>query len=322
MYTSKIIYYPLSLLILAIVSCKTRTSIDQPQGKVKMETISLAPKIAGRVEKIYVSEGELVHKGDTLVLLDIPEINSKMQQTLGATESAQAQLDLAHNGATAEQITQIDGQLDAAEQQLSFAEQSYKRLQQMYKDSLVSAQQFDEVTMKYKAAIAQVKSIAAKKQEVLKGTRPEQIRMAKGQVVRAQGAGNEVEQAEHERYLVAPTDMRVETIALKEGELALPGYTLINGYENKSLYFRFTIPESKIHNYKVGSPVTVSIPFTSIVIPAKITAIKQLSRYADNTSTSPSYELGETTYELKIIATDSAKTTNLFQNSTVLLNHK
>lgn len=305
-----------------LISCNKRTSINQPQGKVKMETVAIAPKLAGRVLKIFVSEGQQVHAGDTLAILDIPEINPKLQQTTGAVESAQAQLDLAHNGATSEQISQIDGQLDAAQQQLVFAEQSFKRIQQMYKDSLVPAQQFDEVSMKYKAAAAMVKTLNAKKQEILKGTRPEQIRMAKGQVDRAHGATNEVLQAENERYIIAPADMLIETIALKVGELALPGYTMINGYETTTLYFRFTIPESKIHNYKVNNTVTVTVPFTNISIPAKITAIKQLARYADNTSTSPSYELGETTYELKVIATDTSKTTDLFQNSTVLLNNK
>lgn len=304
-------------------SCiNNKTSIEKTQGKVKMETISIAPKLAGRVAKILISEGQVVHAGDTLVILDIPEISSKMQQTAGAVESAQAQLDLTHSGATSEQITQVDGMLDAAQQQLIFADQSLKRMQQMFSDSLISAQQFDEVNMKYKAAVAQVKSLQAKKQEIVNGARPEQLRMAKGQVVRAQGATNEVVQAEHERYLIAPAEMRVETIALKVGELALPGYTLINGYESSTLYFRFTIPESKIHTYKVGEAVEVNVPFTTISLPAKITAIKQLPRYADNTSTSPSYELGETTYELKVVATDTAKTTDLFQNSTVLLNHK
>jgi HlyD family secretion protein len=304
------------------ISCNTKHRIDGLQGKVKMETIAIAPKVPGRIAKIFVSEGQIVHTGDTIAILDVPEINAKMEQTNGAVESAQAQLDMAYNGATQEQIAQIDGQLDAANQQLLFAEQSYKRMQNMLKDSLISAQQFDEVSMKYKAAKAQVRTLQAKKQETVIGSRPEIIRMAKGQLVKAKGAKNEVESADNERYIIAPADMRVETISLKQGELALPGYTLINGYQNKSIYFRFIIPESKINAFRVGQEVIVEVPFVHISFTAKIAFIKQMARYADNSSASPSYELGETTYEIKAVPENTAKASDLFQNSTVLLKIK
>ncbi len=299
-------------------SCSEKKKILDLQGKVKYETVGIAPKIPGRISKIFVAEGQLVHKGDTLAIIDAPEIGAKIQQSAGAVESAEAQYDLAKNGATAEQIEQITSQVQAAQDQLIFAEKTYTRMRNMFRDSLISAQQFDEVKMKYESARSQLDALNAKRLEVVKGTRPENIVMTRGQVIKANGAKQEAEIASDEKYIVAPADMLIETISLSVGELALPGYTLINGYQTESLYFRFTVAESKINQYKIGQPVQIEVPYTQKSFPAQIAAIKQLPRYADNTSISPNYQLGETVYELKVIAGTAAKE-GFYQNSTVLL---
>ncbi|MCU7551993.1 biotin/lipoyl-binding protein [Chitinophagaceae bacterium LB-8] len=312
----------LPLLLMILVSCnnnKPEQNIEN-QGKVKQETVSVAPKIAGRIQEIKVSEGQQVYKGDTLAILDVPEISSKLQQAEGAIESARGQLNLALNGATSEQLDQLQGQLDAATAQLQFAEQSFHRMKNMYEDSLVPAQQFDEVQSKYKAANAQVQALQAKKLEVVKGTRPETIISARGQVERAVGAKNEVLQAAKERFIIAPADMTIESIALKNGELATPGYTIFNGYQTSSTYFRFTISESRINAFHVGLTATVKVPYTEKVIKGKIASVKQLPRYADNTSTSPNYKIGESIFELKVVPINESDASGLYANSTVLLN--
>jgi HlyD family secretion protein len=303
---------------ISILSCNEKKKITGLQGKVKYETIGLAPKIPGRISKIKVGEGQLVHKGDTLIILDAPEINAKIQQSEGAVESAAAQYDLAKNGATPEQVEQIASQVQVAKDQLAFAEKTYQRMRNMFDDSLITAQQFDEVQMKFQSAKSQLNALNAKQVEVVKGTRPENVRITAGQVVRANAAKAEAEIASGEKYIIAPADMLIETISLTLGELALPGYTLVNGYKTNSLYFRFTVAESIVNQFKIGQLVEIEVPYTKKGFPATITAIKQLPRYADNTSASPDYQLGETVYELKIIA-GSYINEGLYQNSTVLL---
>lgn len=315
-----------ALLLVLLASCgeqksTTEDSIEN-QGKVKQETVSVVPKVAGRILQINVSEGQIVQKGDTLAVLDVPEISSKLQQAEGAIESAQGQLNLVLNGATSEQVAQVQGQIDAANAQLQFAEDSYRRMSNMFADSLVSAQQFDEVRSKYKAAQAQVRALQARKTEVQKGARPENIQAARGQLERAVGAKNEVLQAQKERYIIAPTNMQIESIALKQGELATPGYTIFNGFQTGTTYFRFTVGEFKVNAYQVNQSVTVKVPYTNNTIPAKIVSVRQLPKYAENTSTSPNYKLGESIFELKVVPMNVQDAAVLYANSTVLLETK
>lgn len=307
-----------ALIMLSVSACSNK-EITPLRGKVKFETISLSSKLGGRVEKLFVDEGQQVQKGDTLAIIDIPEVSAKMMQAEGAITAAQGQLSLAYNGATAEQLSQISGQLNSGQAQLEFAQESYNRLQNMYLDSLVSQQQFDEVKMKLNMAKAQVAALEAKYNEVKKGARYEQIDQAKGQLERAKGAKQEVDFASDEKYIIAPTPMSIETISLEEGELLTPGYTLFNGYKTNSLYFRFTIPESKIYNYENGQVLTLVNPFTKEETMAKIVAIKQLPNYADITSTSPLYQLSESIYELKLVPTSETTNQNYYTNATILI---
>lgn len=300
-------------------SCSTKETITNKRGKVKFETISVSSKLGGRISVLYVSEGQLVKKGDTLALIDIPEVNAKMMQAEGAITAANGQLKMAFSGATNDQLAQIDGQIEAVNAQFTFAQDSYNRLNAMYKDSMVSLQQLEEVNMKREMAKAQLKALQAKRTEIGKSARIEQIDQAKGQLNRAIGAKEEVLSAEHEKYLIAPADMSIETISLQEGELLTPGYTLFNGYKQNSVYFRFTIPESEIYSFKVGQLVTLENPYINQTTKGNIVAIKQLAHYADITSTAPLYNLSESIYELKIIPISNSNEKTFYLNATVLL---
>ncbi len=301
-----------------LISCSQK-KITNYRGKVKYQQISLAPKLAGRIEKIYVEEGQRVKKGDTLLKLFVPELKGKRMQAEGAVKAAKAQLQMAYNGATIEQVKQIDGKLEAAKSQLEFAEESLNRIKNMYKDSLIPPQKYDEVLMKYKMAQAQVKAIEAKKKEVAKGTRKEVIAQAKGQLERALGALNEMETAEKEQYIIAPTAFEIEDITLEKGELASPGYTLITGLNPDKIYFRFSIPESKIYKFKKGDILIIENPFTGKTMKGKVYFIKKLPGYADITSPSSSYKLTEAVYEIRIKPIEKTETKDWLNQATVLI---
>lgn len=317
MKTIKIGISLISLLVLA--SCNNEEAITPYRGKVKFETISVSSKLPGRINKLFVAEGDEVQKGDTLAFLDIPEINAKMIQADGAMMAARGQLDMAKVGATSDQLIQIQGQLDAAKAELQFANESYSRLDNMYKDSLITRQQLDEVNMKLQMAKAQVAALEARRREAGKSVRTEQLDQAQGQLDRARGAKEEVLVASDERYLMAPANMTIETISLREGELLSPGYSLVNGYQKNSLYFRFTVNESRIYDFKVGSELVMINPYTKEEITGKLTYIKQLPQYAEITSTAPVYDLSESVYELKVIPTSDISGSAFYTNATILL---
>jgi HlyD family secretion protein len=301
------------------IGCGKSKKDAQIQGKVEKEQIAVVSKIPGKIIQLFVKEGDLVKKGDTLAILDLPEVDAKKYQAEGAVTSAKAQYNMAVNGATENQIKQLEAKKQGLKEQYEFAQKSIKRLSNMLKDSLVSQQTYDETFAKYQGAQAQYNAVQAELDEAKRGGRIEQQNMALGQKNRAIGALKEVETADKERYIIAPQDMSIETITLNLGELALPGYTLFNGYITDSIYFRFTVLESQLHMIKKGQEVMVHIPYKKKDLKGIITTVKQLGAYGNIATAYPDYEMQESLFEIKITPSDSEEAKDLFTKTTVTL---
>ena len=304
---------------LSLVACKNDNPDQLTEGKTKKEIVSFAPKVTGRILKIYVEEGQTVKAGDTLAMLDVPEVSAKIAQAKGATAAATAQAQMAKNGATADQLRQLKAKQKGLAEQFEFAQKSYKRASNMFKDSLMSPQSYDEIFAKYQGAKAQYDAVNAELHDVEIGTRLEKIEMAIGQENQARGVLQEANVAYSERYIIATNDMEIETISLNVGELATAGYALFNGYIPNTTYFRFTIPESKISKYNKGMTVNMKSTYGNQEFSGKVVSIKQLTKYADITTAFPDYQPEDAVYEIKVIPTDRAKVNNILVNSSVTL---
>ncbi|NML22074.1 biotin/lipoyl-binding protein [Pseudoflavitalea sp. G-6-1-2] len=304
--------------VILIASCKEE-KVPKMLGKVKRETISFVPKVTGRILKLYVQEGATVKPGDTLAMLDVPEVSAKIAQAKGVVEAATAQRQMAHNGATPNQMKQIQAKYRATKEQFNFAQKSFDRAKAMFNDSMMAPQAYDEAFAKYQGAKAQLDAVTAELNEAEKGPRIETREAAAGQQAQAKGVLQEAEVAYSERYILATNYATLETIALKEGELATAGYPIFNGYLPASTWFRFTVPESKIQSYKAGDAVTVRVPYNKTDLKGKIVTIKQMPRYADITTAYPDYSIDDAVYELKIVPDNSATAEALLFNATVSL---
>ena len=313
----------LSILSLLFLTLSCNKKIDnQIKGKIEREQIAVTSKIPGRIIKFYVSEGDMVKKGDTLAFLNSPEVNAKRDQALGALTSAEAQYDMAVKGATKNQLKQLEAKRSALREQFAFAEKSLKRLENLVKDSLVPQQTYDETFAKYQGAKSQLIAVNAEIEGVKHGVRIEQQTMALGQKERAQGALKEVEVAEKELYVIAPQDMSIETSTLQVGELALPGYTLFSGYLSNSTYFRFSIPESQLNDFSIGEEKEVKIFYNDETIKGKVNSVKQLGAYANIATAYPDYEIQEALFEVKILPEDIKQAQSLYTKATVLVSVK
>lgn len=292
------------------------------EGKVKRDVIAFAPKVTGRILKINVEEGDVVKKGDTLAVLDVPEATAKLSQVKGLVKSAEAQRTLTQNGATANQLKQLRAKKSGLEEQFAFAGKSYNRAKAMAADSMISQQSYDEIVAKYQGAKAQLDAVKAELNEAENGIRFETKLAAQGQADQAKGALQEVEVALSERYIIATNDMLIETISLHEGELATAGFPLFNGYIPNQVYFRFTVPEHAIAQYQKGENIAVELPYLNQKAEGKIIAIKQLTRYANITAAYPEYQIEEAIYEVKIAPLNTTESSKWLTNATVVLADK
>lgn len=296
------------LLGVAVVLHGCGNSSSSPkslEGKIEKEQIAVTTKVPGKVEEIRVKTGQFVHKGDTLIVLELPEVEAKALQAKSALAAAQAQYDMAVKGATDGQMQQLQAKVAGLKEQYDFAQKSINRMRNLLQDSLISQQQYDETYAKYQGAKNQYLAAQAEIEDVRRGARIEQQKMALAQRERAVGAVTEVGVAARERYILAPQDMTIETINLQVGELALAGYSLASGYLVDETYFRLTVPESRVKEFAVNTEKTLTIPYLDgKEVQARVESVKALTSYASISTAYPDFEIQETLFEVRLAPVD------------------
>lgn len=304
-----------------IQSCGHDTPLKNSfEGKIERDQIAVTTKIPGKVHQILVSEGDVVQAGDTLMILEFPEVEAKSIQAKGALESAEAQYKMAVKGATENQLKQLRAKRDGLREQYEFAQKSLTRMENLIKDSLIAQQKYDEVYMKFQGAKNQYLAVQAELADAENGSRIEQQKMALGQKERAIGAVSEVDVATKERFILAPQNMTIETINLKVGELALAGYSLLSGYLVDGTYFRVTIPERQLQNLTVGSKQELLLPYLKDKkIEAEVVSIKALNSYANIATAYPDFEQQESLFEVKLKAVQLDDARTLLTKATFIL---
>ena len=141
------------------------------QGQVEVSEYRVSSKVPGRILELRFKEGDFVKAGDTLAILDAPEVLAKMEQARSA-ENAAAALELkAQNGARKEQIQGAFSVLQQAKAGYEIAEKSYKRVQRLYDEGVMSAQKRDEALANYKAMEAQMKAAQSQYDMAVNGAR-------------------------------------------------------------------------------------------------------------------------------------------------------
>ena len=147
-----ILYTIAGIILLQSCSGDNQKKQIKLEGKIERDQIAVTTKIPGKIQKILVEAGQNVHKGDTLVILELPEVDAKAIQAEGALSAAQAQYEMAVKGATDGQMKQLHAKVDGLKEQYDFAQKSLDRMNNLLRDSLISQQKYDEVYAKYQGA--------------------------------------------------------------------------------------------------------------------------------------------------------------------------
>ena len=230
------------------------------QGEAEAAEYRVSGKVPGRIETLFVKEGDTVQKGDTVVFIDSPEVRAKLEQVTALRNAATAQQTKALNGARAEQIT---GAYELWQKALigeSVMKKSYDRMKKLYDQKVVSAQKFDEVEAQYNAAVATAKAAKSQYDMAVNGARKEDKAAAAALVDQANGALMEVNSYLGELYLTAPASGIISATFPKVGELVGQGAPIMTITDLADMWFTFNVREDYLHGLRQGDKVTVSIP--------------------------------------------------------------
>ena len=309
------------VLIVALIGhLALQRAPEEIQGEMEVEEYRVSGKVPGRILALMVKEGDFVHAGDTLAIIEAPEVNAKMVQAQSAADAATAMAQMANNGARKEQIQAAAQILEQAKAGLEIAEKSYNRMKKLHDEEVISSQKFDEAEAMYKSAQAQVKTAQSNYQMAVNGAREEERRAASAAAGQARGAVQEVQGYVRETIQRAQMAGEVTDVYPKVGELVGTGTPIMNIAMMDDQWATFNIREDQLKGIKVGQEITVQIPALDIEAKMKVTSMKDKGSFAVWKSTKASGQYDQKTFEVK--ARPSAAIDGIRPGMSVILKSK
>ena len=230
------------------------------QGTVECTTYRASSKIAGRIEKMNLHEGQHVTKGELLYTLSTPELNAKLQQAEAAKNAATALDQKALAGARIQQIEAARNLWQKAQAGRVLSQRTFERVKTLYEQGVVAAQKFDEAEANYQAMVASEAAAKAQYELALDGASKEDKEAAAAQVQQAEGAINEVESYISDAMIYSPVDGEISSIIAEQGELVGSGYPVVSIIDTTDIWATFNVKETLLPKIKIGGKMVAYIP--------------------------------------------------------------
>jgi HlyD family secretion protein len=294
------------VMIVAIIGFFAFDKSDEIiQGEVEVSEYRVSSKLPGRVLELRVKEGDFVKAGDTLAILEVPEVDAQRRAAEATQGAAQALSDMADNGARQEQVQSAYQLWQQAQAASEIAEKSYKRVQKLFDEGVMSAQKRDEAFAAYKATEAQVKAAKSQYDMAKSGARIEERRAAEKQAQAAKGAVDVVKSLLKETVQIAQADGEVSDIYPKVGELLGLGSPIMSVALLDDMWGTFNIREDQLKGLKVGDELSAYIPAFGKNIKMKVYYIKDQGSYAVWKATKANGQYDLKTFEVKARPTET-----------------
>lgn len=272
---------------------------DVIQGEIEVSEYRVSSKVPGRILELRVKEGDYVHAGDTLAILDAPEVEAKKTQAESAEDAAAAMKAMADNGARRQQIQGAFELWQQAKAGLEISKKTYDRVQRLFNEGVMSAQKRDEAFAAYKAYEAQERAAKSQYDMAREGARKEERAAAAAQVNRAKGAVQEVSSYINETVQIAQVEGEVSDIYPKVGELVGTGSPIMSISIMSDVWGTFNVREDQLNGLKIGSEFTAFSPAFKKDIKMKVYYIKDQGSYAVWKATKSNGQYNLKTFEVK-----------------------
>ncbi|MBU6398897.1 MAG: efflux RND transporter periplasmic adaptor subunit [Verrucomicrobia bacterium] len=236
-------------------------------GTIETDESHVASRYGGRVEKLFVEEGDLLRSGQVIVQLEASELRAQR-------DYAAALLAEMEHGPRPEEIAAAKGDWESLTAQLGFARIDARRARALYEQKGISETDRDRAVSQ---AEALAKSAAAAKSRydlLLAGTRPERIEQARAQLAQIQAQLREM-------TIVAPTNCVLEVLNVRVGDVLAPNRQVATLLLPQHYWVRVYVPETWLGYLQLGQAVTVRVDsFPGQTFPG---TIEQINRAAEFT---------------------------------------
>ena len=293
------------LAVVAVVTIVALLTSRKPpvtlQGQVEATEIRISGKLLGRVDSFLVREGDVVRRGDTLVVINSPLVQAQYSRSEALHRVAMEEERKVRRG-TRQQVVESAYQLwQAAKSQSQLAQKTYERVRTLYADSVVPRQRYDEAEAAMLSAQATERSAYEQYQLAHEGLQREDRAASRDMVEAARSGVAEVEALLVDARLTAPHDGQIAGIYPKRGELVAPGAPIMTLVVVDDSYVVFNVREDLMPHFRLGRRFAISIPALALTdVEVELYYISPLGSFATWQSTKQVGSYDMRTFELRM----------------------
>jgi HlyD family secretion protein len=227
------------------------------QGNVEVRQVNLGFKVAGRIEKLLVDEGDTVKAGQPLASLERVYFEDSLAQAKALRDQAAANYAKMKAGNRPEDIAQAQATLTQQEATLQTTTQTLDRAQALLASATGTIATYDDALGAQREAAARV-SVARQALILMKaGYRVEDIESARAQLAQQDAAVATVERQLADADLIAPSDGVVESRAEEVGAIVGVGETVFVLSLTKPVWVRTYVSELDLSRVHPGAEVEI-----------------------------------------------------------------
>lgn len=288
-------------VVLAIIGfCCLNKPAPIVEGQADATSVRISGKLPGRVMELYVKEGDMVKPGDTLVHIHSSLADARLMQ-MEAIEDAAAAQNRKIDAGTRRQIVQAAADMLAqAQAATTIARKTYERMENLYREQVISEQKRDEAKAAYDAALAAERAAQSQLSLARDGAQSEDRQSAAAMVTAAKGGVLEVQSLLEDQYLTAPCAGQIDQVYPQPGELVSLGTPIMSLLRTDDKWVTFNVREELLNQMKLGDTLSIMIPaLDKMETTARIYYVRDLGSYATWRATKSTGDWDSRTFEVK-----------------------
>ena len=270
------------------------------QGQADCDVVRVSGKLAGRVAEIYVKEGDYVYKGQRLAKIYSSTAKATLSKAKEMKNVAASQNKKVERGTREELIKTAQNMVDQAKAAEEITRKTFERLDNLFKEGVVSEQKRDEAKAALDAATAAVATAMSQLELAKNGPQEEDKEASRGMENVAEASVKEVEALLEDEYLVAPCSGEVSSIYPHEGELVIMGAPIVTISKMNDIWATFNVREERLNDLTMGKEIDVMIPaLNNKEVKMKVFYIHDMGSYATWGATKAYGDYDSKTFEVK-----------------------
>jgi RND family efflux transporter MFP subunit len=226
---------------------------------VAHRTSELGFELAGKLTELNVNEGDSVSAGAVLAVLDTEHLETNRRQVVARRAQAIAKLSEMVKGPRDEDIAAARERVKSHQAQVELLKRQTARLKKLIVTHAASQDEYEQFVFGLKSRIAQLNEASHDLEELLNGTRKEQIEAQRAVVNELGAAIADIDVSLRKSKLAAPFDGTISRRKADEGAVVEAGQPIFRLIENEALEAWIGLPPHATGRLTAGSSQRVRI---------------------------------------------------------------